>query len=156
YLLGQGDVESARAYVVRAYAVAPAQHRAALLATLAQLEVSDPRELAELAEADWKRSELAPALDWTERLLAQRDDPALRLRRARILKRLGRLDDALAAYQECAARAPQDFEVWSELASYLHELGRDEEARRAVDHALELDVPASYPAELRARAKDDL
>jgi Flp pilus assembly protein TadD len=156
FLLGQGAIAEARQYLVRAYTLAPPQHREPLRRNLVQMEL-DASSLSELAAADSQRDELEPALAWLDRLIALAPgDVANGVRRARLLRRMERHDDALAALSACAERAPDDFELWSELGTYLHARGRLEDARSAIEHALELDVPAGLPSELRANAKQRL
>jgi Flp pilus assembly protein TadD len=153
FLLGQGAIAEARPYLVRAYTVSPREHRAVLRQNLVQMEL-EPSVLAELASCDSERDELASALVWLDLLVAQAPgDDAVVLKRARLLRRLQRDDEALAALRGCAERAPRDFELWSELGSYLHSKGRLPEARAAIEHALELEVPAGFPSELRESAK---
>jgi len=153
FLLGQGAIAEARPYLVRAYTVAPPQHRAVLRQNLVQMEL-EPSVLAELASCDSQRDELASALVWLDRLAAlSPGDDAVALKRARLLRRMQRDDEALAVMRACAERAPQDFELWSELGTYLYSKGRLAEAKATLEHALGLEVPASLPAELRESSK---
>lgn len=156
FLLAQGSIAEARQYLVRAYTLAPKQHREALRRNLVQMELDAPI-LSELAACDSQRDELEPALAWFERLLAlaPQNDATAR-KRARLLRRMQRDDEALAALRTCAERAPRDFELWSELGTYLHAQGRLAEARAVLEHALEIDVPANLPAALRESSKQRL
>ncbi|MSR62699.1 MAG: tetratricopeptide repeat protein [Planctomycetes bacterium] len=157
FLLAQGLIAEARPYLIRAYELATHDYREPLRRNLAQLEFADPRELLLLCETDTKRDELAPALGWLERALAlSPNDEQLLARKARLLRRLGRDEDALSTLRGCAERAPKDYELWSELGSYLHSLGRLQEARPALQHALELEPPASWPTEMRERSLQKL
>jgi Flp pilus assembly protein TadD len=156
FLLAQGAIAEARPYLVHAYTLAPREHREALRKNLVQMEL-EAAVLAELAECDARRDELASALAWQERLLERApEDQAVALRRARLLRRMQRHDEALTALEASAERAPRDFELWSELGTYLHSQGRLPEARHALEHALELEVPANLPAELGASAQQRL
>src|SRR5262249_52568244 len=146
----------ARPYLVRAYVLAPAQHREPLRRNLEQLELGAD-ELTELERADAARGDPAAALAWIERLLAAepgRGEAALE--RARLLRRLGRDDDAVAAFRAQADAAPASYEIWSELGTYLHALGRDDEARPVIEHALTLELPPEFPSELREGSKERL
>jgi len=155
FLLSQGAVAEARPYLVRAYELSPPQHRAALRRTLESMTITEPEVLLGLAAADAQRGELRPALAWTERCLAAAPgDGRAELERARLLRRLGRDEEAVAALRAVAEKAPASFELWSELATYLHSLGRTEEARPALEHALGLEIPASYPPGLGERSKE--
>ena len=51
---------------------------------------------------------------------------------------------------------PTRFAEWSDLGAYLHTLGRDAEALPYLERALELEVPADWPGELRKSAKDGI
>jgi Flp pilus assembly protein TadD len=156
FLLGQGAIAEAKPYLVRAYTLAPPEHRADLLRNLVQMEL-EPAVLADLTACDSQRDELAPALAWLDRLLALTPhDDAVALKRARLLRRMQRHDEALAAMRASAERAPDDYELWSELGTYLHAQGRLAEAGDALEHALELDVPAGLPTELREQSKQRL
>ena len=156
FLLGQGADAEAKPYLLRAYTLSPHAHRAALRRSLESLEL-DSAELHELAEADAGRGEPEWALRWVERRLAAApEDARAALARARLLRRLGRDEEALATFRAAADRAPASFEIWSELGAYLHALERPEEAKTVIEHALELEVPASYPPEVRATAKNQL
>jgi Tfp pilus assembly protein PilF len=155
FLLSQGAIAEATPYLVRAYEHAPAQHRAALRRNLEQLELA-PDEWLALARVDTARGEDAAALAWLERLLAAEPAHAdARLRRARLLRRLGRDDEAVAAFRALAGERPESFELAAELGAYLHELGHAE-ARGELERALGLGSPAGMPAETFERAQERL
>lgn len=157
FLLSQGALAEAEQYLVRAYTLAPAPHRATLRATLLQLELDEVAPLLELFGADSRRDELDSALAWLERVRTlEPDRPVHELARARLLRRLGRDLEAAAALRTCAERAPLDFELWAELGTYLHSLGRRDEARLVLEHALTLEPPAAMPTELRESTKEHL
>ncbi len=156
FLLAQGALAEAQPYLVRAYVLAPAQHRGPLRRNLEQLELDGPT-LLELERSDAARDELPAALGWNERRLARApEDAGAALEHARILRRLGRDEEALAVYRAQAERAPQDYVVWSELGAYLHALGRLDQARPALEHALALEPPREFPPELRESSKQRL
>lgn len=149
FLLSQGALAEARPYVVRAYALAPAAHRPALLRNLVQYELEEA-ELFELAQADHARGELDSATEFVARLLARAPEHLQGLiLRARLRRSRGEHEGALADYRAACARAPGDFALWSELGSHLHELGRQAEAEPVLRRALEIGPPAGWPAELR-------
>lgn len=156
FLLAQGALAEAQPYLVRAYVLAPAEHRAPLRRNLEQLELDGPT-LLELQRTDAARDELDAALEWSERRTARApEDAEAALERARLLRRLGRDEEALALFRAQAEREPEDYEVWSELGAYLHALGRKDEARPALEHALALEPPPGFPAELRASSMQRL
>lgn len=156
FLLAEGLIAEAQPYLVRAYTLAPPQHRAALRKNLVQMEL-DGATLRELARADAERGEHAAALHWLDDLLVR--EPGLEealLERARALRRLGRDEEALAGFRAAAERAPASFEVWSELGSYLHALGRRDEARPVLERALELERPRGLPEEVWKGSREAL
>lgn len=149
FLLSQGAIAEARPYLVRAYTLAPPEHREALRHNLSQMEFDEPSTLVELSLADSMRNEPGPALAWLNRAQSLRpEDATITLARTRLLRRLQRHGEALELMQVCASRSPDSFELWSELGVYLHDQGRLEEARPALQHALGLEVPVGYPKEL--------
>jgi tetratricopeptide (TPR) repeat protein len=155
-LLAQGALAEAQPYLARAYALAEPRHREPLRRNLLQMELESAL-LRELVRADAARDELEHALAWADRLLARTpDDGAAALERARLLRRLGRDEEALAALRECARRAPASYEIRSELGLYLHSLGHLEEARTEIEQALTLEPPASFPPELRESSRQRL
>jgi tetratricopeptide (TPR) repeat protein len=156
FLLAQGALAEAEPYLVRAYSLAPPERRGVLRENLLALELEEPGVLAELEATDAARGELEAALVWNERRRAQEPEEALCLGRARLLRRLGRDAEAVDAFRRCGEARPDDFELWSELGSTLHALGRREEARPALERALELDPPPGVPEATRARAKERL
>jgi Flp pilus assembly protein TadD len=156
FLLEQGALAEARPYLVRAYVLAPLPHREVLRRNLAGMELED-EALLELERADEERGDLAHALTWCERRLALAPtNGAATLQRARLLRRSGRDDEAVAAFHARAEAARDDYEVWSELGAYLHALGRAAEARPVIEHALTLDFPPGFPADLSRRSKEQL
>jgi tetratricopeptide (TPR) repeat protein len=55
------------------------------------------------------------------------------------LHRLGRLEEALKAYDKALMFAPQDAEIWMNIGNALAQAGRDDEASLSFEHALGLD-----------------
>ncbi len=154
FLLNSGANELARPLLVRAYVLAPPEHRAALKKTLAELPGSQVAELLELAAADARRDAPDGQAFWLDRALAlEPENPSILLEKARLLRRGERHDEALALWRKAADLLPRSFAVWSDLGAYLHQLGRAQEARPVLEHALELEVPSEWPPELRENAK---
>lgn len=157
FLLSEGALSEARPYLVRAYTLAPPEHRPPLRQNLAQMEFDDVAELLELAAADSKRNELGPALTWLERACGQSpENVSAALARSRLLRRMERHEEALAALRAVAEKAPASYELWSELGTYLWAQGRTDEARPVIEHALGLELPPGLPAELRQSSKQRL
>ncbi|NOT30679.1 MAG: tetratricopeptide repeat protein [Planctomycetes bacterium] len=155
-LLAQGSLAEAQPFLVRAYALAPPAQREPLRRNLEKMEL-DPDALAELLQTDAARGELEPALAWsTRRLEHAPEDAAGALEHARLLRRLGRDEQALSTLRGCLERAPESYEICSELGLFLHALGQVEEARAVIEKALLLELPANFPAELREGSKQRL
>jgi tetratricopeptide (TPR) repeat protein len=155
-LLADGALAEARPYLVRAYTLAPAPHRAALHRNLVQFEL-EAGELLELAQCDLGRNEHASALEFAERLLVLEPRHVEGLvARARLRRRAGEHEGALADYRAASERATGSFSLWSELGSYLHELKRPSEAEPILRRALEIGPPAGWPADLRKSSVDTL
>jgi tetratricopeptide (TPR) repeat protein len=157
FLLAQGLFKEAQPYLLRAYTLAPPPHRPALRAQLQRMEFETSAELLALSEADAKNGDPAGALEWLEwAAKSAPDDVALELRRARLLRRLERTEESIAALRRCADRRPDDYEIWSELGVALHQVGRIEEARPVLERALGLAMPPGMPAELRENSRKRL
>jgi len=157
WLLSQGALAEARPYLVRAYTLAALEFREPLRRNLLQLELSDPAELGELARTDHGRGEWDAARLFVDRLLAlQPTHFDGLLLSARLARRAGEAERALADYRAALARAPDNFTVLSELGPYLVELERPEEARPLLERALELGPPAGWPADLRESSLGNL
>lgn len=157
FLLNEGSLDEARPLLARAYVLAPPPHRAPIRETLLQLPGASPEEFQALADVDAGRGDPSGALRWLERALAQAPGaPRLVLAQARILWRTQRRDEALALLAELARAQPEDYVVWSEYALYLEQAQGREAARPAIEKALELEPPTSWPAELRQNSKDAL
>jgi Tfp pilus assembly protein PilF len=149
FLLAQGAVAEAQPYLVRAYTGAPDTHRAALAATLAQLELDAPQPYLELAASEAKAGRSAEALAWVERArsLAPEDPEVLR-QLATTLRRLERPGEAAASLRTLTERFPLDYQAWIDLAS-AHEAAQQlPEACRAAARALLVPPPSGMPAEL--------
>ncbi len=156
FLLNSGLRAQSLPLLARAYALAPPLHRAALRSTLEQMEFTEAETPLELALADRGRGELDAAGTWVERALAI--DPrhgAAWVLKARILRSQERTEEALAALR-AACEIRDDYETWSELGEYLHELEREGEARSALERALAHEPPSSWPQELREKSPERL
>jgi Flp pilus assembly protein TadD len=76
---------------------------------------------------------------------ASPQDASLRRREARLLRELGRREEAARAYEAALPLAPRDARIRSELGDLLRELGEVETAIRRQREAVELDpAVASY------------
>jgi Tfp pilus assembly protein PilF len=78
------------------------------------------------------------------------------LARARLLRRLGRDEEALSAFARAIELEPPSFAVWSEYGKYLAELDRAAEARPWLTRALELPSPPEWDAELVRTARESI
>jgi tetratricopeptide (TPR) repeat protein len=74
------------------------------------------------------------------------------LDRARVLRDVGRYDDAVAAIQRALAAGETDAESYALLASVLHRADRHAEALKAADMAAAQDPEAEWAHRLRALA----
>jgi tetratricopeptide (TPR) repeat protein len=83
-----------------------------------------------------------------ERLLLHRS--VLRYNRAQLLSRMGRLDEALAAYGEAIDADPNQSEYHFERGNLLRRLGRGEEALADYDEAIRTSPPYPEPHLVRA------
>jgi tetratricopeptide (TPR) repeat protein len=116
----------------------------------AQLAPEQPRLGIDLADLLSDMGEYQGALDCYERVLAVAPGYEAAYKRALLLQRLGRLDEALAEVDRLAAGAPQLALLHEARGSLLSALGRIPEAADALDSALALQ-PARASA-LSSRA----
>ena len=157
FLAESGALDLATPMLVRAYVLSPPEHAAALRNALERLPALEVPALLELAAAAARRKEASAEGAWLDRALALSPaDSAVLLAKARFLRRSEHHDEAVALWKEVCALRPTSFAEWSDLGAYLHSLGRDAEALPYLERALELDVPADWPSELRESAKQGI
>ncbi len=89
------------------------------------------RTLAELLAPDQPQQ----AIDLLESL---HDQPSARLRRARLLRRVGREREALEQLESLATESPESRPVWLELGTLADEMGATALALRSLDRATRL------------------
>ncbi len=92
---------------------------------------------------DELRGDLGAAADDYARVLAVSPDPELRLRRAALLMRFGRVDEAIAEYEKVAAERPADRGTRATLADIYESRGRLADAERML-----LEIERLGPGEL--------
>ncbi len=92
---------------------------------------------------DELRGDLGAAADDYARVLAVSPDPELRLRRAALLIRLNRVDEAIGEYERVAAERPADRGTRSTLADIYEYRGRVADAERML-----LEIERLGPGEL--------
>jgi tetratricopeptide (TPR) repeat protein len=78
------------------------------------------------------------------------------LRRGHLAARSGAIDDALAAYHEAAALAPDRAAPYASSATVLHRAGRRDEALAAFEHALAIAPDDEATLRGRAAAFEDM
>lgn len=149
------DRRKAKAYINTAIALSSqlpdAQRRAFDLSfnenglALIETYLGDPEKALALVAQGLERVEAE--LD-DERLLLHRS--VLRYNRAQLLSRMGRLDEALAAYAEAIDADPNQSEYHLERGNLLRRLGRPEAALAAYDEAIRTSPPYPEPHLLRA------
>jgi arylsulfatase A-like enzyme/Tfp pilus assembly protein PilF len=147
------DAELARKQRAAAPASADAESRARLAAlgyaapaSAARGGTRHPKDAVDLfrafeeAHAAEQRGDLTTAAAHLEPLLAADPGNAVfRMSYARVLRDLGRIDEALPLYRQAAALSPADPQVWYELATALQRAGEGDEARAALEEALRHD-----------------
>ncbi len=104
-----------------------------------------------LAEAQLELARFEAAASSFERCFALGEASAtLRARHAQCLARLGRMPDAVRAYQEALKRDPNHTSALTELGSLYREAGQFEQAaacfQRALDHGADPEVVAYFLA----------
>jgi Flp pilus assembly protein TadD len=127
----KGDDDTATAYLQRAAALSPNDHR----------------PLAELASIALRRADIEGALALLDQAIGiETEDPELYYRRGVVLARLGRGQDAQKDHEQSArlraakariqelhdrlTRSPGDVQIWYEIAAWLIENGHEEEGLR--------------------------
>jgi Flp pilus assembly protein TadD len=113
---------------------------------------------------DELRGDDAAAVAEYQRVLATRPDPEIRLRRGVMLKRLGRMDEALAELERVASERPADRTARAGMAEIYESLGRLVEAEATLvniaqlapaDPAAQKDLVAFYRRHGQARKAND-
>jgi len=79
------------------------------------------------------------AVDWIARALRQVPKPEYLLSLGNALQQLGRLDDALKAYDRGVMLKPEDAELWKSMGNVLIKLERRDEAVLSFQHALKFN-----------------
>lgn len=89
------------------------------------------------------------------------DDPpvALQMRKAYVLYRKGRMDEAIDAMQLALKADPDHYGAWSQLADWAEEVGNFEVYRTAAENLIRIDphqpAPHGYLADAMLRNKDE-
>jgi tetratricopeptide (TPR) repeat protein len=148
FLLQKGAPDAAIPFLVRAYALASDPRLAAgLYRTLAgpELPYESPEPLFELARVEIGRGRWDVAESWFDRALVLDPEhgPSL-FGKGRVLRRLGRDEEALDLMRRGCERMPDDFVAQSELGLYLVDLGRAAEASPYLERALALEPPPDW------------
>jgi tetratricopeptide (TPR) repeat protein len=123
---------------------------AAALREARALRAADARLDRLQGELDEVRGDLPGAVDAYARSLAVRPDSDIALRRAVLLRRLGRAAEAIAEFEQVRDARPRDRVARSNLAELYEERGRVPEAERELE-TLAQTAPGD-PAPLRALA----
>lgn len=104
------------------------------------LQMGDPVAHLHKAEALSAAGADEPALEEAQSYLAEHPEDARGwAARGALLRRLGRMDEAVSAYRVIADLRPDVPDVWTSIGCLLLEAGRDEEAAHAFGAATELD-----------------
>ena len=157
-LVNLGGTKPGLVALARAYALCPDRERLEQMrAALLDFPHSSAESLQELAAVDLARGELGWCESWLERALAlEPDHVASTVLRSRLLRQRGEHDQALELMRRATELDPTSFSAQAELASYLLSLERDEQARAAVERALEIGPPEDWPEEMARGATDAL
>jgi len=148
FLLQRDAADAAIPFLVRAYSLASDARLAAnLYRTLANpdLGYESPAPLFDLARIEIERDRWDTAESWLDRALAVDPEhgPSL-FEKGRVLRHLGRLDEAVELMRQGCQRLPDDFVVQSEFGFFLLDLEREAEARRYLERALALEPPKDW------------
>ena len=87
------------------------------------------------------------AMEWIVRAIRENPKPEYLSNLGRILRRQGRNDEALKAFDKAAQLKPEDAELWTNLGKTLVDLGRPANALLSFQHALKL-TPRHWDAAL--------
>ena len=91
------------------------------------------------------------AMEWMVRAIRENPKPEYLSNLGRILRRQGRNDEALKAFDKAAQLKPEDAELWTHLGKTLVDLGRPTDALLSFQHALKLK-PCHWDAALGSGA----
>lgn len=92
------------------------------------------------------------AIDWFARAIRQVPQARYLVDLGMALRRLGRLEEALKAYDKALLFAPEDAAIWTDMGHVLTEAERYEESALSFEHALKLDSRLPEAAGGRGRA----
>jgi tetratricopeptide (TPR) repeat protein len=130
-----------------------AQRRAFMLSfhenglALIETYLGEPQRALDLVDAGLARIEIEGADPGTSLLLHR---SVLRYNRAQLLSRMGRLDEALIAYDEAIAADPNQSEYHLERAHLLRQLGHPLDALAGYEEAIRTSPPYAQPRHARA------
>jgi tetratricopeptide (TPR) repeat protein len=127
-----------------------------LLRQAAKLAPDDARVGALLATAVFKQARFDEALALARTSLEKGETYEARLVEGRVSAIRRRLDDAVRAYDRCAALDPRSPEAWSAVAAARLSVGDGESATRAWDALARLEDPVKLPLKAEDRVWTDI
>jgi tetratricopeptide (TPR) repeat protein len=157
-LVDEQQFGAAEPYLVRAYArCADPQVRERVRQALERWPTPSLGLFMVLAEIDEGRGEVDLALVWLDAALAldARHGPALHAK-ALILRGRRERESAAELLRVAVEVLADSFVVWNDYGTLSAELGRGEEARRALERALAIGPPAEWPPDLRSTSLGEL
>jgi len=127
-----------------------------LLREAAKLAPADARVGALLATAVFQQARFDEAIGLARTSLERGETYEARLVEGRVSAIRRRLDDAVRAYERCAALQPKNPEAWSALAAARLALGDADAAGRAWDELARLEDPVQAPLKAEDRVWTDI